>query len=90
MSLYYFHVRTDHGLVEDEEGIDLPHLQAVMNEALTSAAEFSAEAEWSGSLAFEVMDEHGQIVLRMPVRHLAVAWQQLAQLTRTHMSGPRH
>lgn len=54
MSLYYFHVRTDHGLAENEEGIDLPHLQAVINEALPSAAEFSAEAEGSGSLAFEV------------------------------------
>ena len=37
MPLYYFHVRTERGLVEDEEGIDLPHMQAVRHEALVSA-----------------------------------------------------
>ena len=68
MPLYYFHVRTDGGLVEDEEGLDLPHMQAVMSEALTSAAEFMAEAEWPGALTLEVEDASGDTVLTLPIQ----------------------
>src|SRR3712207_4948357 len=55
MALYYFHIRIERGLFEDEDGFDLPDLEAVRREALASAHEFLAEAEWSGPLAFEVL-----------------------------------
>jgi hypothetical protein len=47
MPLYYFHVRTDGGLVETRRGLIYPTCR-LSSEALTSAAEFIAEAEWSG------------------------------------------
>ena len=77
MALYYFHVRTQTGLVEDEEGLDLPHLDAVRREALVSAHEFLAEAEWSGPLAFEVTDAHGVTVVTLPIQALTLCWPAL-------------
>ena len=74
MPLYYFHVRTERGLVEDEEGIDLPHMQAVMHEALVSAHEFTAEAEWSGVLTLEVEDASGDTVLTLPIQAFSFGW----------------
>jgi uncharacterized protein DUF6894 len=74
MAQYYFHVRTERGLVEDEEGIDLPHMQAVRREALVSAHEFMAEAQWSGALAFEVVDAAGETVLTLPIQAVSFAW----------------
>ncbi len=78
MALYYFHVRTQNGLVEDEEGLDLPHLDAVRREALVSAHEFLAEAEWAGPLAFEVTDACGETVLILPIQALSFTWPGLA------------
>ena len=78
MPLYYFHVRTDRGLVEDEEGIELPDMQAVRREALVSAHEFTAEAQWSGALAFEVVDAAGETVLTLPIQAVSFDWPGLA------------
>ena len=65
-------------MVEDEEGIDLPHLDAVRREALVSAHEFLREAAWSGHLAFEVTDARGETVLTLPIQALSLAWPGLA------------
>ena len=78
MALYYFHVRTDRGLVEDEEGVDLPHMQAVRREALVSAHAFMAEAQWSGALAFEVVDAAGETVLILPIQAVSFDWPRRA------------
>ena len=78
MALYYFHVRTQSGLVEDEEGLDLPDLDAVKREALVSAHEFLVEAEWAGPLAFEVTDICGATVLTLPIQALSLSWPALA------------
>jgi hypothetical protein len=77
MPLYYFHVRTDAGLVADEDGIELPDILSVLNEALVSAHDFLTDVKWSDPLSFEVADEHGHIVLRLPIQNLAWAWRQL-------------
>ena len=90
MPLYYFHVRTDGGLVEDEEGIELPHMQAVMSEALTSAAEFTAEAEWSGALTFEVADDLGDTVLILPIQPLSFGWSGRAHPALAQRRCTRH
>ena len=84
MAQYYFHVRTDRGLVEDEEGIDLPHMQAVRHEALVSAHEFIAEAEWSGALTFEVADDSGDTVLILPIQALSFEWPGRASPALAH------
>ena len=90
MPLYYFHVRTDGGLVEDEEGIDLPHMQAVMSEALTSAAEFMAEAEWPGALTLEVEDASGDTVLTLPIQAGRFDWPTPASLALEQRRCTRH
>jgi hypothetical protein len=90
MPLYYFHVRTDGGLVEDEEGIDLPHMQAVMSEALTSAAEFMAEAEWPGALTLEVEDASGDTVLTLPIQAVSFGWSGRAHPALAQRRCTRH
>ena len=81
MPLYYFHVRTERGLFLDDDGIDLPNLAAVRREALTSAQEFLAEAEWSGPLAFDVTDQNGRTVLTLPIQASSLCRQAYANLT---------
>ena len=69
MPLYYFNVRDAYGLVRDEEGIDLPDLHAVYREALRSVREFLADGGAPEPMEFEVTDEHGQVVLRLPIQN---------------------
>ncbi len=73
MCIYRFHVRDAVGLVEDEEGVDLPDLFAVLQEALHSAREFLAEASASDGMQFEIADVAGRIVLRVPIQDLGPA-----------------
>ena len=45
MPLYYFNIRQpDGGLAEDDEGIELPGIDAAMAEAVASAKELAAES----------------------------------------------
>ena len=44
MTRYYFHIRDDDRLLEDEEGVDLPSLGAARKEAVLSARELVAES----------------------------------------------
>ena len=90
MPLYYFNVRTDACLVADEDGIELPDISSVLNEALVSAHDFLADVEWSGSLLFEVADEHGRIVLRLPIQNLRWAWQRLITAAQEHNGAALH
>ncbi len=68
MPLYRFHLRDAFGVVEDEEGIDLPDLASAFREALRSAREFSREAEPASALRFEITDEAGRVVLNVPLQ----------------------
>ncbi len=61
-----------------EEGIDLPHMQAVRLEALVSAHEFIAEAQWSGPLTFEVANASGDTVLILPIQAVSFDWPRRA------------
>jgi hypothetical protein len=70
MCIYRFHVRDALGLVEDEEGVDLPDLFAVLKEALHSAREFLAEASALNGMQFEIADAAGRIVPRVPFQDL--------------------
>jgi hypothetical protein len=68
MPHYRFHLRDDLGLVEDEEGIDLPDLASALREALQSAREFRTDAEATSAMRFEIADEAGQVVLQVPLQ----------------------
>ena len=69
MTLYHFHIRNEVGLVEDEDGFNLPDVSHVRDEALRTAREFFADGGSArDSLAFEVTDDTGHVVLRMPIQ----------------------
>ena len=88
--LYYFHVRTDVCLVEDDDGVELPDVLSVMTEALVSAYGFLTDVDWSDPLSFEVADERGRIVLRLPIQDLARAWQRLITAAQEHNVSALH
>jgi hypothetical protein len=79
MTLYRFHVRDAAGLIEDEEGIDLPDLASVFKYALRSAREFSAEAEPAADMVFEVADSTGRTVLTVPICDLSASKRPVAR-----------
>ena len=63
--LYHFHVRHKDGLVEDEEGLVLPHAAAAYAEAMRSALEFVADVEEPGRIQLKVRDAAGVEPLRV-------------------------
>jgi 3-oxoacyl-[acyl-carrier-protein] synthase III len=44
MSRFFFQVRTDTALIEDPEGIELPHLEAARAEAIAGLRQLAADA----------------------------------------------
>jgi hypothetical protein len=68
MPLYFFHVRDQHYLHEDKEGIELPDLQAVLEEALRTDRELAVEPAGLYGLEFEITDCSGRTVLKVPIR----------------------
>ncbi len=67
LGIYRFHVRDALGLVEDNDGTELPDLYAALAEALRSAHEFLAEASATLGMQFEIADPTGQVVLKVPI-----------------------
>jgi hypothetical protein len=68
LGLYRFHVRDASGLIEDEEGIVLPDLYAALAEALHSVGELMEDASPLMAVQFEIADETGRVVLKVPIR----------------------
>ncbi|NLS07165.1 hypothetical protein HGP14_34760 [Rhizobium sp. P32RR-XVIII] len=70
MARYYFHIRTGDQLVEDDEGVELPNVAAVQQEARNAAREMIAELVMGGeqiaAQRFEIVDESGDIVAVLP------------------------
>ena len=92
MSVYRFHVRDAAGLIEDEEGVDLPDLASAFRYALRSAQEFSADAPPPADMLFEIADSTGRIVLTVPICDLAASKRPVAKAhlhpkTRTGRDG---
>ena len=67
MPVYQFHIRNNHSLVVDEDGINLPDVEAAAREAIHSAHEFFAEVSWPTDMVFEVTDEAGRLVFTYPI-----------------------
>jgi hypothetical protein len=70
---FYFDVQLDDAeIVKDDEGVDLPDLEAVTREAVTSAREQIAAAAQQGfdvtDRQFQVRDQSGKIVLTLNFR----------------------
>jgi hypothetical protein len=67
MGLYRFHIRDASGLVEDEEGMDLPDLHAALAEALRCTRELMEDAFVPVGLQLEITDETGRALLIVPI-----------------------
>ena len=94
MSLYRFHIRVTSGLIEDEEGVDLPDLASAFRHALQSAQEYSAEASPPSDMLFEIADSSGRTVLTVPICDLAASKRPVARAhvhlkshTQSHKAG---
>lgn len=70
MSRYFFHIRNGFGDAEDEEGRDLPGLDAVRDEALKGVRSLLSEEVLAGVVdlrgRLDVVDGDGRTVLTMP------------------------
>jgi hypothetical protein len=63
MPQYYFHVCNGNGLVEDEEGQELPDLETARNAAIRSARDIMVRNGMLDLSSFiEIEDEHHQLV----------------------------
>ena len=67
MSLYYFHIRDERGLIEDAEGIELPDIHAALQETLRSVKEFTQDTCAPTSMQIEIADRAGRVVLKVPL-----------------------
>jgi len=74
MPRYFFHIRSSDGIIEDPDGSDLPDLDAARREAELSARDLLADLLRQGvaldGQAFEITDEMGQILERLPFRNV--------------------
>ena len=68
---YFFHIRTEDGLIPDEEGMDLPGLDQARAEAITSARDLATEfppgSEGVSLKSVEVVDEVLRTVFCAPI-----------------------
>lgn len=68
MPKYFFHIQRGDEIIADDEGIDLPHLEAVRQEGpgeRQGAAQSGSSDRTCSSQAFVVKDAAGQIVLTL-------------------------
>ena len=69
MTRYFFHLHSQEGLlVEDDECMDLPDLQAALEEALRVDRELMADPAGIYGLEFEITDSAGKALLKVPVQ----------------------
>jgi hypothetical protein len=69
---FYFHIREGENLTLDTDGTELPDMAAVRHEAVNAAKEALIDAirtdQTLDHQVFEIADERGAIVLRLPFR----------------------
>ena len=77
MPRFFFHLRDHDHLHEDDEGMDLPGLHALLDEALRVTSELFGELNGSSELEFEIADSLGRTVLRIPIQERQPCWTNL-------------
>lgn len=69
---YFFHIRSEDGVICDEEGSELPDIDAARTEARLSAREFAMDDLRRGvpvaPRRIEIADDSGQVLSMLPVR----------------------
>ena len=72
MTHYFFHICSRTERIQDREGADFETLEAALAEARLAAREILAEDLRKGRIdetrLFEIVDEWGQLVARLPFR----------------------
>jgi hypothetical protein len=69
MARFYFHVRSGGDLMRDPDGSDLPDIDSARKEAVRMACRAWSEKppeRTGGNEVFEITDEAGEIVLKVP------------------------
>ena len=69
MPRYFFHVRAGGSLTRDGDGLDLPDIDAARKHAIAQACRAWSEnppASQDNTETFEIADEHGEVVLKVP------------------------
>jgi hypothetical protein len=66
MPRYFFNIRDGYDVDEDEEGIELPDLEAARAEALATVEELRDELADAGNIELEITDETGRRLLTVP------------------------
>lgn len=70
MPRYYFNVSDHARVIIDDEGIELPGLDAAREEAVAAARELVSQSVLKGAAcngrAFEIVDDQGRVVLTVP------------------------
>jgi hypothetical protein len=62
MTRYYFDIRDGDECAADEEGMELPDIEAVKEEAAQSLADVARNAIGSGPYSIEVRDDKGPVL----------------------------
>jgi len=74
--LFYFNVRSDRSYDVDEEGIELPSLDAARREAIKSAREMVAELilhnQRIDGMRFEITDGTGALLVTVPFKDVII------------------
>ncbi len=66
MPRYFFNIRDGYDVDEDEEGVELPDLEAAKAEALATVEELRDELADAGNIELEITDETGRRLLTVP------------------------
>ena len=86
MSIYYFHIRDDFGVVEDTDGIEPPNMAALLMEVARSAHELSRDGAVQRGMRFEIADASGQTVLVAPLQEGPASWELMERLSDAQLS----
>ena len=66
MPRFFFNIRDGHDLDEDDEGVELPDVEAARAEAFATVEELRGELRDAGNIELEITDETGRRVLTVP------------------------
>jgi hypothetical protein len=86
MRTYFFNIRDEWGLIEDEDGIELSDEVALWLEAIRSVDEFVRDTSAFSPMRLEVTDIEGRTVLMTLVQSKMRTWNYLSDLATAPLS----
>lgn len=66
MPRYFFNIRDGHDLDEDDEGVELPDIEAARAEALATVEELRDQLTDAGNIELEITDDTGRRLITVP------------------------